>query len=206
VIRILVADDHAPTREEVVELLAADERFDVCAQAATAADAVAAAVRERPDVCLVDVNMPGSGIAAVWEIAARLPQARIVMFTVSDRDADLLAALRAGAHGYLLKDTDPRRLPQALAEAAAGSAALPRELMARVIEEFRERGPRRRPLAAGGERLTAREWEVLERLERGQSAAEIARELHIAPVTVRTHAAAVQRKLGSRPGGAQARR
>ena len=80
-----------------------DDRFDVCAVAADAAQAVQAALWERPDVCLLDIRMPGNGVAAAWEIAARLPAAKIVMLTVSDDDADLFAALRAGADGYLLK-------------------------------------------------------------------------------------------------------
>ena len=102
-LRILVADDHKPTRDDVCRALEGGETFDVCAVAVDAAQAVQAALRERPDVCLLDVRMPGSGVAAAWEIAARLPNAKIVMLTVSDDDADLFAALRAGANGYLLK-------------------------------------------------------------------------------------------------------
>ena len=107
-LRVLIADDHAPTRDDVRRALEGDQRFDICASAADAAEAVQSAVRERPDVCLLDVRMPGSGLAAAWEIAARLPQAKIVMLTVSDEDTDLFAALRAGAHGYLLKTMNLR--------------------------------------------------------------------------------------------------
>ena len=108
----------------------ANERFDVCASAADAAEAVQGAVRERPDICLLDIRMPGSGLAAAWEIAARLPRAKIVMLTVSDEDDDLFAALRAGADGYLLKTMNLQRLPDALAGVCSGEAAMPRALVA----------------------------------------------------------------------------
>ena len=113
-LRVLIADDHAPSRDDVREALERDERFGACVLAADAAEAIQAAVRERPDVCLLDIRMPGSGLAAAWEIAARLPQTKIVMLTVSDDDADLFAALRAGADGYLLKTMNLQRLPDEL--------------------------------------------------------------------------------------------
>jgi DNA-binding NarL/FixJ family response regulator len=169
----------------------------VCFEAANAADSVAAAERERPDVCVLDVQMPGNGIAAAAQIAARLPDTAIVMLTVSDSDEDLFAALRAGAQGYLLKDIDPGRLPLALEGVLAGEAALPRALVARVLDEFRTRRRRRRLLLPGGRgcTLTDREWETLELLAEGLSTAEVAERLLVAPVTVRRHAAAIVKKL-----------
>ncbi|HSL63620.1 MAG TPA: response regulator transcription factor, partial [Gaiellaceae bacterium] len=101
--RVLLADDHPPTREDIRRTLESDGRFEVCAVAADAAGAVDAATRERPDLCVLDIRMPGNGIAAAWEITARLPETKVVMLTVSRDDDDLLAALRAGASGYLLK-------------------------------------------------------------------------------------------------------
>jgi DNA-binding NarL/FixJ family response regulator len=195
--RVLLADDHNPTREEVRFALEQDERFEVCAEAADAPAAVKAAVSERPDVCLLDIHMPGSGVAAAWEIHARLPQAKIVMLTVSREDQDLFASLRAGASGYLLKDIDPRTLPRALQSVLDGEVALPRALVGRVIEEFRDRGARRRQaLAHGREReLTSREWEVLDLLRHELSTAQIAKRLVLSPVTVRTHINAIVRKL-----------
>ena len=106
-LRVLIADDHEPTRDDVRRALEGDEMFDICAVVADAAQAVRAAVCQQPDVCLLDVRMPGSGVAAAWEIAARLPDTKIVMLTVSDDDADLFAALQAGADGYLLEDDEP---------------------------------------------------------------------------------------------------
>ncbi len=197
-VRVLIADDHAPTRDDVRRALEGDERFDVCVSAADAAEAVQAAVRERPDVCLLDIRMPGSGLAAAWEIAARLPQAKIVMLTVSDEDADLFAGLRAGADGYLLKTMNLRRLPDALAGVCSGEAAMQRTLVARVLERFHGGEPRWRDPIVGGfpeGRLTSREWEVLELLAQGRSTAEIARRLVLSASAVRVHIASVVRKL-----------
>jgi DNA-binding NarL/FixJ family response regulator len=191
-----VADDHPPLRASVRRALE-EHGFEVCFEAANAADSVAAAERERPDVCVLDVQMPGNGIAAAAQIAARLPETAIVMLTVSDSDEDLFAALRAGAQGYLLKDMDPGRLPLALEGVLAGEAALPRALVARVLDEFRTRRRRRRLLLPGGRgcTLTDREWETLELLAEGLSTAEVAERLLVAPVTVRRHAAAIVQKL-----------
>jgi DNA-binding NarL/FixJ family response regulator len=197
--RVLIADDHAPSREDIQRALERDQRFSVCASVADAAGAIQAAVRERPDACLLDIRMPGDGLAAAWEIAARLPQAKIVMLTVSDNDADLFAALRAGAHGYLLKTMNLRRLPDALDGVLAGEAAMPPALVARVLEQFRGREPRwRQPVAddSSGGRLTSREWEVLALLTQGLSTSEIAQRLNLSDSAVRVHISAIVRKLG----------
>jgi DNA-binding NarL/FixJ family response regulator len=196
-IRVLLADDHAPTRSDIRATLEADPRFEVCGEAADAPGAIQAAVREVPDVCLLDINMPGGGVAAGWEIAARLPTTKVVMLTISRDHDDLLGALRAGAAGYLLKDTDPERLTHALADVLEGRAAIPRTLVARLLGEFRDTSPRRRSVHhAHGPRLTSREWEVLDLLRRGRSTADIAKELYLSKATVRSHVAAILRKLG----------
>jgi DNA-binding NarL/FixJ family response regulator len=193
---VLLADDHAPTRAGVRSSLEADG-FVVCAEASDARGAVEASVRQRPDVCLLDIRMPGSGIAAAASISAKVPETAIVMLTVSHDESDFFDALRAGAAGYLLKDTDPRLLPQLLRAVVAGEGVLSPGLIAKLIEEFRERGRRRRlPLSGSrGVELTSREWEVLDLLRQGSTTAEIARRLFIAEVTVRTHVAAILRKL-----------
>jgi DNA-binding NarL/FixJ family response regulator len=174
-----------------------DAGFEVVAEAADSPGAVEAAERERPDLCLLDVHMPGGGIRAAGEILERLPDTAVVMLTVSRNDEDLFDALRAGAAGYLLKDTDPERLPHALRGVLAGEAAVPRTLVARVIDEFRTHGRRRRVPLAGrrGIELSSREWEVLEMLREGQTTADIARRLFVSPVTVRRHVSAILRKL-----------
>jgi DNA-binding NarL/FixJ family response regulator len=191
-IRVVIADDHAPTRMGV-RMSLEEDGFDVVAEAATASAAVAAVVEHRPDVVLLDVHMPGSGISAARSVARAVPDAAVVMLTVSRDDDDLFEALRAGARGYLLKDIDPDRLPHALRGVLDGEAALPRGLVARLVDEFRgrERSPRP-PLAAP---LTGREWQVLEGLSEGLSTAQIAERLSVSAVTVRTHVKAVLRKL-----------
>jgi DNA-binding NarL/FixJ family response regulator len=174
-----------------------DGGFTVCAEATDAEEAIYAALREQPDVCLLDICMPGSGISAAEAISAELPECAIVMLTVSRSDSDLFAALRAGASGYLLKDIDPDRLPHALRGVLEGEAALPRDLAALLIEEFRRRSryQRLRLVRRGGEDLTSEEWEVLELMRSGLRTSDIADHLAISTVTVKTHIVAILRKL-----------
>jgi DNA-binding NarL/FixJ family response regulator len=195
-IRVLVADDHPATRDDVCSAVENDPRFTICAEVADAAAAVEAALREQPDICLLDIRMPGNGISATREITTRLPGTKVVMITVSLDDDDLFNALRAGAMGYLLKDIDPARLPHALSDVLAGRAAIPRPLVSRLVAEFRDHGPRRRPVVTEpGYDLTSREWEVLNLLREGFSTAQIAEKLFVSRATVRSHVAAVLRKL-----------
>ena len=196
-IRVLIADDHAPTRADVRATLEADPRFLVVADVADAPAAIDAAIHKRPGLCLLDIRMPGSGIAAAWEITARLPEAKVVMLTVSRDDDHLFAALRAGAAGYLLKDIDPERLPEALRDVVDGEAAIPRWLVARLVDDVRDRGARRRKLVPGelGTQLTSREWEVLDLLRRDLKTHDIARRLDLSQATVRSHVASILKKL-----------
>jgi DNA-binding NarL/FixJ family response regulator len=194
--RVVIADDHAPTRAGV-RLALEGEGFDVVAEAADAGGAIQAALREQPDVCLFDIHMPGSGIAACAEVKLQLPETKVVMLTVSRNDDDLFAALQAGASGYLLKGMDPRRLPAALRGVISGEAALPRTLVTRLIEEFRARGRHGRiGLVRPTEHdLTSREWEVLDLMGEGMKTAEIGKRLFISDTTVRRHVGSILRKL-----------
>jgi two-component system NarL family response regulator len=195
-VRVLIADDHPPTRRGV-RLTLEQQGFLVCAEAASAQRAIEAALRERPDVCLLDVGMPGGGIRAAGEIATRLPETAVVMLTVSDSEDDLLDALRAGARGYLLKDMNTEQLPAALWAVLRGEAALPRRLAASLVQEIRRRGEPRLTMPDGRAiHLTPREWEVLELLCDQLVTAEIAKRLFVAPVTVRRHVSAILEKLG----------
>jgi two-component system nitrate/nitrite response regulator NarL len=194
--RVLVADADAFARARVGRLLEEDGRFEICADVGDAAGATTAAAREHPDLCVIDVGLPGGGVAAAWEIKGRLPRTTIVMVAESDDDATLFAALRAGAVGYLPKDTNHGRLPHALADALDGGVAIPRALMSRVVSEFRDEGPRRRVVLENGVApLTSREWQVLDLLRMRLSTAEMARRLFISQTTVRSHVAALLRKL-----------
>jgi len=192
----LIADDHAPTRAGVRDALL-DGGFAIVAEASSADAAVAGALRERPDVCVLDINMPGSGIAAAARISEQLPDTAVVMLTVSRDDEDLFASLRAGACGYLLKDMDPGRLGAALRGVLTGEAALPRTLVARLIGEFRaaERRPSLPLVRRRGATLTAREWDVLRLLREELTTAEMAHRLGVADVTVRRHVSAILAKL-----------
>jgi len=197
---VLLADDQIATRAGVRRVLEA-HGLRVVAEAGNASDAVQAAVAQRPDVCVLAVHMPGSGITAAEQIGQRLPDTKIVMLTASDSDEDLFGALRAGAMGYLLKSTSVERLPHAILGVVHGEAALPRELTAHVLREFRTAGqPRRIPLqgADGPVELTAREFDVLQLFRRHKSTSEIAAALQISEVTVRRHISAILHKLGVR--------
>lgn len=211
VLRVLIADGHAPTRAALRRVIGQDARFQICADINNAAGAVAAAVRYSPDVCLLDVKLPGGGLSAAWEIGARLPRAKLVMLAMSAVESDLFAAVRAGAEGYLLKTANWSRLPNVMVSVCAGEAVVDPPFVAGLLRHFRAREPRwrrpvnlisagRQPSALTGEpaeaRLTSREWEVLELLSQRLSTADIARMLVISPSAVRVHIAAVVRKLG----------
>jgi DNA-binding NarL/FixJ family response regulator len=171
------------------------------AETCTAEDAVAAAIRHTPDVCLLAVHLPGNGISAAERIKAVVPGTKIVMLTESDRDDDLLAAVRAGADGYLLKTISAARLPKAIEGVLSGEAAIPRRLVARLIQDYRTRGRDRvLSLPPTGQlvTVTSREFEVISRLREAESTAEIARDLGISEVTVRRHISSIEHKLGAR--------
>ncbi len=193
---VLIADDHPATRAGIRAALEADS-FSVCAEVGDAKAAIEVAMRERPDVCLLDVHMPGNGIAAASRISSVVEETAIVMLTVSRSDQDLFDSLRAGASGYLLKETEPERLPLALRGVLAGEAAIPRTLAARLIEEFRERGRRRKLplLGTRGVELTSREWEVLDLMRQGCTTEQMAGRLFVSPVTIRTHISSILKKL-----------
>ncbi len=193
---VLIADDHAPTRADVRRALEACG-FEVVGDESNARAAIETALDRKPDLCLLDVHMPGGGIEATKVISAALPDTVVVMLTVSRNDEDLFDALRAGASGYLLKDLDAARLCDAVERVLEGEAPLSASLVGRLIDEFRQRG-RRGPLRIPGRKgveLTSKEWEVLDLLRGGYSTQEIADKLYVSPVTVRTHVSAILRKL-----------
>ena len=196
--RVLIADDHAPTRAGVRLALERDG-IEICAEVTNAADAVEAALRERPDLCLLDVHMPGGGPSAASKITSNLPGTLVLMLTVSRENEDVLESLRRGAAGYLLKDMNPASLPVAVRAALRGEGVVPRALAAGLIAELRHRPGGSRRLA--GQRrdqpaLSAREWEILELLAEGASTSEMAERLFLSQVTVRRHISSILGKLG----------
>lgn len=194
-LRVVVADDHVPTRAGVRTALEA-AGFEVCAAVGSGPAAVEAALAHDPDVCLLDVRMPGGGIEAAAQIKRERPGVEVVMLTATAADDELFAALRAGASGYLLKDTNPERLPFALRGVLNGEAAVPRALVTRLIDEFRDRGRPRRLLRNQKIGLTERESEVLDLLRNDLSTREIATRLGVSEVTVRRHVGTMLKKLG----------
>jgi DNA-binding NarL/FixJ family response regulator len=193
--RVVMADDHARMRTRIRQALEAGGCI-VVGEGASAEEAVALAQEHRPDVALLDIHMPGNGITAAREIARILPGTAVVMLTASAEDTDLFDSLRAGASGYLLKDTDPAVLVDELHGALAGEAAMSRRLVSRIMEEFRSPAtPRFVRRSRASARLSAREWEVMELLGEGLSTDEVARRLFVSPTTVLVHVSGVVRKL-----------
>jgi DNA-binding NarL/FixJ family response regulator len=192
-IRILIADTSRAARAGI-RLALEGHAFAICAEVDNAAAAVEAAVREQPEVCLIDADLPGGGVVTVSTIAAQLPDTSVVLFADSPDERRLFEGLQAGACGYLPKSIDLGRLAVTLRCAAEGEAVLPRKLASRVVEEFCWRERRRRlPLVRD---LTSREFEVFDLLRYGLTTAEIARRLVVERVTVRSHIASILKKLG----------
>jgi DNA-binding NarL/FixJ family response regulator len=192
---VLIAAERLPTR---VGLRLALEPEARCTEAADAESAVDAAVRDRPDVCLLGLGPSGQGLRALSEIVSRVPSAAVILLTNKLDEEEFMTAVRAGASGYLTQSLDPSRLPYVVRGALRGEPAVPRKFVARLLEELRTRERRRSVVLAGKGRvaLTAREWEVAELLLRSASTSDIAAELGVAPVTVRRHVGSVERKLG----------
>jgi two-component system, NarL family, response regulator NreC len=193
VLRVVIADDHAPTRSGVRDALE-QQSCCVVAEAATAAEALTAAREHRPDVCLLDINMPGSGIVAAAEITHTVPDVAVVMLTASRDDEDLFAALRAGASGYLLKDSATSELLQAVRDLHAGRGHFG-PYAARVIADQVHQP--RRDLDDPYGRLTPREREVFHLLIEGRTTKEVARALDISIKTAENHRAHVLEKLAA---------
>ncbi len=193
-IRILLADDHPMFREGVAHSLGGESDLEVIAQAASGEEAVEFARRLNPQVALLDVTMPGmGGIEAAARIAAAVPGIRIVMLTVSEDKDNLLAALKAGAHGYVLKGASASELRDIVRSVAAGEAFVTPALATRLLVEF-SRPRERDPLSE----LTQREVDVLELVSLGSTNREIAERLHLAEKTVKHYVTCILQKLHAR--------
>jgi DNA-binding NarL/FixJ family response regulator len=197
--RVLIADDQALVRGGFRMILDAKGDIEVVGEAADGAEAVALAARERPDVVLMDVRMPGTdGIEATRRIVASGSAARIIVLTTYDADEYVFGALQAGASGFMLKDVRPPELVDAIRVVARGDALLAPSVTRRLLDRFAGTLPDSGDPSPHLEELTAREVEVLRFVALALSNAEIAARLHLTEATVKTHVSAVLRKLGLR--------
>jgi DNA-binding NarL/FixJ family response regulator len=196
---VLVADDQELVRRGFAALIAPEDDLDVVGEANTGAAAIDQAFATRPDVILMDIRMPDlDGIEATRRITSdeRLTETRVLVLTTFDLDQYVYDALRAGASGFLLKDTAPQRLLDAIRIVAAGDALIAPSITARLISEFAARpDPRAADLL---EPLTDRERDVLIEVGKAKSNAEIAHSLHISPLTAKTHVSRILGKLAAR--------
>ncbi len=189
-IQVLIADDHSVVRQGLRMFLETDGELQIAGEARDGAEAVQLAHRIRPDVVLMDLIMPVmDGISAIAAIRRDLPDTEVVALTSVLEDAAVIDAMRAGAIGYLLKDTEAHELRRAIKAAAAGQVQLSPQASARLLREMRTPDRVTEP-------LTERETEVLQLLAKGQSNKEIAQTLTIADQTVKTHVSHILDKLG----------
>lgn len=200
-IRVLLVDDQKLVRQGFRLILSVEPDVEVVGEAADAAAAVAAVQALRPDVVLMDVQMPGAdGIEATRYVLAAHPQAKVVILTTFDRDDYLFAALEAGASGFMLKTADADSLVAGIRQVHEGHALLAPEVTRRVIEAGRDRSGAGVPPASSHllDGLTSRERDVMRLVARGLSNAEIAERLVVSEATVKTHVSNCLSKLGQR--------
>lgn len=195
-IRVAIADDEALIRGGLRSMLEGEPDLEIVGEAASGREAIELAKLKQPDVVLMDVRMPGlDGIAATERIVDQGLPSRVLVVTTFDLDDHVYAALRAGASGFLLKDTDPDRLADAIRTVASGDALLSPRVTRRLVEHYVARPT---PSAAATERmatLTEREHEVLLLVARGLANAQIAERIHLSEATIKTHVTRMLAKL-----------
>ncbi len=189
-IRVLVVDDHPVVREGLVAILEDEEDFQVAGAVGSAEDALTLAPTVRPDVILLDLELPGmSGVDAIPKVAAAVPDARVIVLTAYDTDERVLGAIRAGARGYLLKGAPADEIARAIRAVHAGGSYLASRIAAKVLTQVRS--PRRSTV------LSERERAVLRLVADGLATKQIARQLGITERTVKFHVSSIMNKLGA---------
>jgi len=187
-ITVLVADDHAVVRTGLANILGAESDIRIIGEARDGSEVITKAVELKPDVILMDIFMPHcSGLEAMVAIAQKLPNTKVLILTISDREEDLFQALRFGAQGYLLKSATITEVVEAVRKTAAGEAMLSTYIATRLVAEFREKTDK--------PKLSSRETEVLQLLGEGLTNTEIANRLFIGESTVRTYLGRLLDKL-----------
>jgi DNA-binding NarL/FixJ family response regulator len=200
-IRVVLADDQVLVRAGFRVLLETEDGFEVCGEAGNGTEAVAQALRHRPDIVVMDIRMPGvDGLEATRQITSNpeLSGVKVLVLTTFDVDEYVYEALRAGASGFLLKDTEPVELLRALQVINAGEALLAPTVTRRLIAEFVGRPENRRVDSSAVREVTDREREVLALVAGGLSNDEIAAQLVISTATARTHVSRIMTKIGAR--------
>ena len=196
-IRVLVVDDHDLFRTGLASLLSEQEDIEVVAQASNGPMGVRLARELRPHVILMDLRLPGiDGVDATRAIVERDPSVRVIALTVADAEADVAAAVLAGACGYLAKDAPMDNVVLAVRAAARGESWLSPGAAAALMERLRSQHVEPEPEVCGAENLSPRELEVLRLVARGMQNSEIAGELHISPRTAKNHVSSILGKLG----------
>lgn len=195
-LRIFLIDDHNLFRSGVKALLARQRDFEVVGEAADGLEGLKRAREMKPDVVLLDLNMPGiAGREAVQMLTEELPQTRVLMLTVSEDAEDLIDTLKSGARGYLVKNIDADFLVDAIRRAARGEAVMSPQMTSKLVQGLQNGGREMVPEAADKDRISPREREILMLVARGASNKEMARELKLAESTVKIHVQSILRKL-----------
>lgn len=193
-VRIAVVDDHPLFRSGVVATLASEKSFDVVAQGSCAADAMRICEQMLPDVLLLDISMPGCGLRAAQQISQLCPIVKIVMLTVSESDEHVLAALEAGARGYVLKGVSAHELVRTINSILVGETYVTPALAARLLKQVRQ-APATAHKPGDAATLTSREEEILAEVALGLTNKEIANRLHISEKTVKHYMTNIMEKL-----------
>lgn len=184
-IGVLLAEDQAMVRGAIASLLSLEDDIEVLGEAARGDQVLELALRVRPDVAVLDIEMPGrSGLEVAADLARQLPECRVLIVTTFGRPGYMRRAMEAGAAGFLLKDAPAAELAQAIRRAVAGERVVDPGLAAAALSE-------------GASPLTAREQEVLRAARQGGTVAEIARQLHLSPGTTRNHLSSIMQKIGA---------